>query len=536
MTIIQRIQFSDNKNLQELYARDLPASLVGKPFWPCVLLKKRETLSFNSFVNSFYEYSYSKHTTLGDLYYLLNIEGDFTFSVFREVLGKRSELLKQHVIKNSILGKNVRIDIRIADQGAAGRIYFELTCNGQEGKFCGGSLVTDKHPKYTVSLGIIIPTYKRENHLMRLVRTILSDPDLNEQKFSIYIIDSGRTLSGNDLNNERINLFYNKNAGGAGGYARGLIEAGKENVHSHFLCLEDDVDIDTEAILRLFPIYGYAKNDISIFGESLDILTDRYMNHDGVWYRQPDKLTFLMRRSRPFENAFYFFSFSRSVLNNIGFPYPFFSQGDDNDYFHRIREDAKTEIVSWRGLAVWHEFSIMGRPYRAKIERNWIIYYSVRNDLVVNAFYYNKYFGFKKALFLVCKVMAYVFVNHIQSTYFMLKGIEDYLKGPQILRNNDPEVFQRNLQGLFKGLPEGSAVTLKEFAALNWTQKIRRIVFAVNRLLPPRTFIVAKILFKLSILLFRFIFLGKSIEKQWRNSRVGMSKKDFWEKYLSLKR
>jgi len=49
-----------------------------------------------------------------------------------------------------------------------------------------------------------------------------------------------------------VQLIPNKNVGGSGGFARGLVEALQENTYSHFLFMDDDIELDSESIYRLF--------------------------------------------------------------------------------------------------------------------------------------------------------------------------------------------------------------------------------------------------------------------------------------------
>jgi len=40
-----------------------------------------------------------------------------------------------------------------------------------------------------------------------------------------------------------VQLIPNKNVGGSGGFARGLVEALQENTYSHFLFMDDDIEL-----------------------------------------------------------------------------------------------------------------------------------------------------------------------------------------------------------------------------------------------------------------------------------------------------
>jgi len=54
-----------------------------------------------------------------------------------------------------------------------------------------------------------------------------------------------------------VQLIPNKNVGGSGGFARGLVEALQE--YLPILFMDDDIELDSESIYRLFSLYEYAK-------------------------------------------------------------------------------------------------------------------------------------------------------------------------------------------------------------------------------------------------------------------------------------
>ena len=87
-----------------------------------------------------------------------------------------------------------------------------------------------------VNIGIDICTYKREGYvfqnLRRLYENIFTQPELEVSHHShIFLIDNGRSLCNGRRVNElaakmkdKIDIIQNMNAGGAGGFTRGMIE------------------------------------------------------------------------------------------------------------------------------------------------------------------------------------------------------------------------------------------------------------------------------------------------------------------------
>jgi galactofuranosylgalactofuranosylrhamnosyl-N-acetylglucosaminyl-diphospho-decaprenol beta-1,5/1,6-galactofuranosyltransferase len=85
MNVVSRIQFPGTPETSSLYMKcNESASLSSCASDLKVVFNNKGTLSFNTYFNSFYETFYAKYTKLESLYYLLNLEGDFTVCLYRE--------------------------------------------------------------------------------------------------------------------------------------------------------------------------------------------------------------------------------------------------------------------------------------------------------------------------------------------------------------------------------------------------------------------------------------------------------------------
>ena len=92
-----------------------------------------------------------------------------------------------------------------------------------------------------VNIAVDICTFKREKYLERNIRQLKRDILFNDalevsDRISIYIIDNGKTLKADPEMQElldscggKVQVFENKNAGGTGGFTRGMMEALKHN-------------------------------------------------------------------------------------------------------------------------------------------------------------------------------------------------------------------------------------------------------------------------------------------------------------------
>ncbi len=462
MKVLSRVQLPKTAETFELYIKlDQSFSLESLTKNRQISLHQGSTLSFNTYFNSIYEQFYTKYTTVSSLYYLLKLEGDFEVSAYRETY---QESAKQLIYKEKMYqcqtSDYIKVLLPVLNQNQqAGRIYLEITCLSEQGLFTEGLVVTAQEKLRDVSLGIIICTYKKEAYVKQTVNTILKDNFLQDKKFQIFVVDNGKTLNKSDFEDSRVQLISNRNVGGSGGFTKGLIEALQEGVHTHFLFMDDDVELDSETIFRLFPLYEYAKQDFAVAGSMLDLykkhilyeagsLYNKYFDDEGnlqhrpftltglkqnLDLRNPTSLNLLLLEESIDYGGFWFFSYSKEVVQSIGLPLPLFIKTDDLEFGLRINENLENGIVAFPSLAVWHE------PFYAK-KPVWDLYYEYRNRLIVHAIHSS--LEYLDTIKLFTRTLIYhLLIFDYNSAQMIVKGFEDYMQGPSFIRSHDPEIL-----------------------------------------------------------------------------------------------
>lgn len=232
MHIVGGIKLPKSVDVSDLYIQcNEAASINYQEDDKKVVLRHGGIISVNSYFNSFYEKFYTKYTTLSSIYYLLKLEGDFKVTVYREVNGENTkDIISQENFENCQFSDPVKIfPINLLQNENAGRIYFEITCSSEQGVFKEACIATDENKAREVSLGIIICTFKKEAYIKNTLTTIFQDKLLQNNDFKIFVIDNGRTLDKADFREPKLKLVPNINAGGSGGFTRGLVEALEEN-------------------------------------------------------------------------------------------------------------------------------------------------------------------------------------------------------------------------------------------------------------------------------------------------------------------
>ena len=466
MNVISRVQFPQTNETSDLYIKFVAGiSIDFHPGDGKIILPEGSTISVNTYFNSIYEKYYTKYTTLSSLYYLLKLEGDFEVSAYRETHeASTKELIHSQTIKECQLSDSVKILLpELVPTQEAGRIYLEITCLSEQGLFTEGLVVTEQEKHRDVSLGIITCTFKKEAYVKKTVNAILQDSFLQDKKFKIFVVDNGKTLNESEFSDYRVQLISNRNVGGSGGFSKGLIEALQEGVYTHFLFMDDDIELDSEVIYRLFSLYEYAQQDFAVAGSQLDFYKKHILYEAGSLYnkhkddegnlshrpfafdslkqnldlRNPTSLNLLLVEENIDYGAFWFFSFSKEVVERIGLPLPFFIKLDDVEYGLRVKQDLDNRIVAFPSLAVWHE------PFYAK-KPCWDVYYYSRNHLITNSIHGS--LTYLSAVKYLTKSIIYHLLKFDYNTAQMfVLGFEDYMQGPKFIRNNDPEILHSQI-------------------------------------------------------------------------------------------
>ena len=153
-----------------------------------------------------------------------------------------------------------------------------------------GYFYTKDAPEQEVSLALDICTYKREefvyHNISVLKEAILMNPESPLYgKIHIFISDNGQSLDAGKLEDEHIHVYPNINAGGTGGFTRGILEIQKkkEELHlTHMIFMDDDIVLNPDALVRTYGLLSFARNQYkqsSVAGAMLR-LDRRYTLHE----------------------------------------------------------------------------------------------------------------------------------------------------------------------------------------------------------------------------------------------------------------
>lgn len=456
MNIIGRIKLPKSSDITDLYLRCNEASSIDEAS-QSVALRQGGTISSSAYFNSFYEKYYVKYTSINSIYYRLKLEGDFKVVVYREVSGK---INRQTVLEQSFeqcqLSTPVQLPaIELLQQDATGRIYVEITCLSEQGIFEAGWIMTEQPKVREVSLGVVICTFKKENYVRNTLATLLQDELLQEKNLKVFVSDNGRTLDHSEFMDSRVKIFPNKNAGGSGGFTRGIIEALDDSSTSHLLLMDDDIELESESIARLFSVHEYAKTELIVAGGLLSLNEKHLLYEAGATYsddprtkgssgslvalnheldlRDNHNLNQLLVEENADYGGFWFCSFSRTLVEQLKLPLPLFIKLDDVEFCLRAKRTLNIPIVTFPSMAVWH------LPASAK-NLNWETYYYFRNDMITYAIHFSPNYTHAVSNYTKEIVLA-LFKPDFDRAQMLIKAFEDYLKGSDLLKGSDPETM-----------------------------------------------------------------------------------------------
>jgi GT2 family glycosyltransferase len=308
-----------------------------------------------------------------------------------------------------------------------------------------------------VELALSTTTFKKERfieHNIELIRKqILSCGDEVSRHFRMFVIDNGRTLDSEKLSGDGVTVYPNRNVGGSGGFAYGMLLAQRQKDVTHVLLMDDDVEVSPESIKRTYSLLRIVNEEYSeafvsgammnfdepdIHWEDIGYMTEagvyrslkpvlRMSNlHDCVTSEsfEPDYKTWPDLKQR--YAAWWYCCIPVPVIKKQGMPLPFFVRFDDAEYGLRCNP----HIMTLNGICIWHLAFYM--RYNAGVER----YQTIRNGITGQAIT-----GVAPLTDFVKEIERSVRLELVKFNYndalLAVQGFEDFLNGPSQFMTRD---------------------------------------------------------------------------------------------------
>lgn len=338
-----------------------------------------------------------------------------------------------------------------------------------------------------IKLALGICTFKREEFLNRnlldLKKGLLDNSEsILNGKMKIYVADNGNTINETNpaidqsiLKDDNIRFYPNKNAGGASGFTRTMIEAlyhDDENF-SHIILMDDDIVLSTDVLERTYTFLSYIKAEYSkaMLGASMFSLDERNIQVEAgaqcrglktgfyhkMWDMNEADAVSANEEYNPFNYSGWWYNvIPTDVVKENGLPLPLFIHYDDIEY--GMRNSYKgNETILINGICVWHPQGLGKANVSMK-------YYDVRNVLIAMSGTTEEVSARAIKSNMFQRVVSGILRYRYNDAYAAMKAVDDYYKGPQRFDKIDPEVNHKEVMGLnYKSVsPEEAGVSIDQ--------------------------------------------------------------------------
>lgn len=450
--ILQRIQFprTDICSREKMFFRVSEGAIL-KGSDNSIVYQRGSISDTNTYFNSFSISKWVKYTQIKDVNITIDFKGSFWVVLYSLFIDNNRVIYKNvkelQIDSEERASKTISFDT-MPDRGV---LHFKLISLSDSSVYYGGYYSTDdSFPVNDVSLAIGICTFRREDDVHRNIR--LFNKDLVENpnsalrdKIQIFISDNGRTL-GNDLESEHVHIFPNKNAGGAGGFTRTMIEALKSRQEfTHMLLMDDDVLINPESVSRTIAFLQCLKPEYqhAFIGGHMLNKERQYQQSEAAdcWDRvrhHPVKPRFALENDRDIiENeieekvnylSWWYCCMPMNVISNDNLPLPLFIKRDDIEYGLRNG----SIFITLNGICVWHE------PFDKKAVAH-LQYYYFRNLLIIDSVHRKLTKEHVKQELQRVVIEQHLYRYRYRDAEFALLGVQHYLKGIDFFKSLEPE-------------------------------------------------------------------------------------------------
>lgn len=311
-------------------------------------------LTFDTYFNAFDAGEWVAACGLETLAFRLEGEGRVRLSIIRSdprggFAGRRvDETLAEEVDVILAPGAPCQVDLSAHLPEGARVLHAEIVASEEGARITSGQFVTHDTPKAWPRLAISVTTFRREEAVQATARRLAAFLAGFEHGDHVWmqVVDNGK--SAEIVSGDHVRVFPNENLGGAGGFARGLIEARAAGA-THCLFMDDDASFHVENIRRTYAFLALARDPATALAGAMITNTRKYEMFengaifDGVCRPQhqetdlrdrEDTYRMLFRATQPLpDNAYggwWYFAFPIQHARHL--PFPFFVRGDDSGF------------------------------------------------------------------------------------------------------------------------------------------------------------------------------------------------------------
>jgi galactofuranosylgalactofuranosylrhamnosyl-N-acetylglucosaminyl-diphospho-decaprenol beta-1,5/1,6-galactofuranosyltransferase len=369
-------------------------------------VQQGETMSFGTYFNAFPASYWRRHTIVSEVRLTVRLRGEgATVTVYRSLANGRSQRVDSAAVDGQ--SGEFSFDLPLKPFVDGGWYWYDVIAADEdavvESAEWTAEVPEERAQHGTVTIGIT--TMNRQDFCAKLLGQIGDSAQLEGYLDEVLVLEQGKEKvvdsqyfpAAEKALGDKLRIIEQGNIGGSGGFARAQYEGLKAGRSTYVMMLDDDVECETEGIVRavtfgdlcrkttivgghMFSIFS--KTQLHSFGERVSPYTFWWGSAPGVhpgWdftSRNLRSTRWLHARVDVDYNGWFMCLIPAKVLADIGLSLPLFIKWDDSEYGLRAK-NAGYPTVSFPGAAVWHV------PWTDKNDAlDWQAYFHVRNRFI----------------------------------------------------------------------------------------------------------------------------------------------------------
>lgn len=408
-------------------------------------------VSFDTYYNLFSVDKWKRYTVLSDLYLYIEADGEFVLDLFEVRL--RGKLAIRKRINSISISADKKESFRFPIQmdQIKGNCYVRLYCE-KSGVVYSMSWETGQPAVRNVNFAVDMCTYKKQEHVKKNIELLNREIFLNQSsvlygRTKLFLVDNENSEKYLSFSSENIYVYRNGNVGGSGGFARGMLEVLKKNKEfpaTHVILMDDDVSVRVSSLERTYTFLCFMKKEYhsAFVGGSILQMGKEYIQseqggrfrfsggfgmHSNVDLRNLQKV---LENDRGSQSEYIPWCYCCIPLDCVreGLPLPVFLHHDDAEYAMRVA----SHCICMNGISILHKPNCKKRPSPNA-------YYNVRNLLIVISLHKRYMPRLFIKMYVVMKVTVNLMLARYKDALLNIKGVQDYLRGPEWLVCQNPE-------------------------------------------------------------------------------------------------
>lgn len=403
-----------NKSAQELNrAAARQATGTGHSLHPDDILDRTrlrvaasEHVSLGTYFNGFAAGYWRRWTIVDSVRLEVTVAGaGAAVTVYRSMANGRSQRVDSATVSGD--RETFTFDLSLTPFADGGWYWFDVTAGEDEaileGAEWSAEVPADRVQHGTVTVGIT--TMNRQDFCAKLLASLGHDEVLAPYLDRVLVMEQGTKLvkdseffgAAERALGDKLEVIVQGNIGGSGGFARAQYETLTRNESTYALMLDDDVECETESIVRAITFGDLARRPTIVGGHMFSLFAKsslhsfgEIINRHRFWWMSPMTVQndwdfsarnlrssrWLHRRVDVDFNGWFMCLIPTRVIREIGLGLPLFIKWDDSEYGLRAQRHG-FPTVTLPGAAVWHV------PWTDKNDAlDWQAYFHERNRII----------------------------------------------------------------------------------------------------------------------------------------------------------